>query len=1515
MKFPLGYKVFRLGLLLVAACTVQGQAQVLSFEQAKQRADAGDAFAQAVVALHYQLGWNTEKNPELAARYAAASANAGHPLGKFRLGALLRAGEGVPKDEQQGLALQSASFNALYDAQDPYSITSAAIMIFQGKVVGQDTPEDERRRDAAALYKKAADMGYAPAQFNYAMALNDGHGVRKNPDLFGKYLAKARAASYPLAKSYAAGDVGTGSASQIAAFSAPAAEAAEIDRLVALGDLQRARKLAEQWRITSSDPNRRAEATYYIGLLDFLVGNRDADADRMLSEALAMYRQMSPDNPVGHWRALYVLQKLYFDHQDTAPNAWASIAGELNQIESRARRVCMGVLPEADGAAIYKALSQDISLESLNRELEAVLTQVLKDPIHGKKVRQDQRNWEQNRDMDLDAYGFGRNAQLERLDYYVEGQKKLRDAKSESLERAKSLVESRLQELTSISRRLATSQRSGNSAQIVEGFNSSGQRWAYEFVDRTENSTLNLDSDSSGLLAYADDEYAVRAVELPGTAGNAKTELSFFDARGGRLVATVSVPNRVFSVGRAGHGPSAVFYVANVTPAKYRYDDCPMALTLVDLRTKALERLQLVSDDYWLALNNRVQIKAEGSSISILVDPSLSKNYLPAKVGRDAFQGIKVQFAELSGQRSEPDYLQENQVKHLEIGKADLSGLKYLGVEPNAATVAALSRGQFAVGNGSSEKAGVLLSAGDSGRLSVLKLGDLLAEHHNVDASGAFAPHLFDDGTAACIGGSNIHLFSSGHKTVTEVPENDPSALRRVARGLDLLESPKSMQEWVTMFEETPRRLNFSDQSIGYRRGDTFYRLDKNSPTNFYAIQIPDFLRSQLSKNEYNRVADWDLGADMFIVSQHHLESPQFQRFSASSGAEFGVPWNGGAHFAYDGFVSSKISRGWRACSYVNDSSTGGAASCVVLERETGQSEPIIVAQNLTENADPLAVRVEGDKARVLYGSGDTVTLDSVSLASGRTESLRSWNFASRLGRALLDESSGHLFVPSAAGFEVWSVWQGKPTKRFDLILGKGDQYAVLLPNGSYAGSPGCESLLRLKASDGSVDASSIAQWRNRPAEVLKALGGDPEQIEVLVKVTERWHKRIGFDPTKPEPKASDLPKVSVPERPPLWAESDEVQFPIEWQTGAAPVRRVIVRVNGVESARFEGEVLPAATENKGSVDAAVKLAKGQNWIEVTAEDVEGRRSDLQRFRTILKDSPTDTKRYIIALGVSDYAKPELNLQFAAKDANDLLVALAGENAVGGGILSKLFGGSEGVKGSDHVLLLTDSQVDQSVVDKIREFVSKATESDEVILFCAGHGVLDDKLDYYFAGHDFDSDRPAETGIKLDDLVNAVSSAKALRRLILLDTCHAGVVGEKDEILLAQMDTKLPSGVRAVAQRGMKVQQAADFSASDKQRFIEEMFALPGTIRGVNIIGASAGAQFALESDQWNNGVFTASVIEGLRDKKADWNQDGRIIVSELKNYVGQRVSELTAGAQKPSVVAFEQDQDFDLLN
>ena len=186
-------------IVAVFAVCVHSYAQVLPFDQAKERADKGEAFAQAVVAMHYQLGWDTEKDVKQAARYAHASAKANHALGLFRLGTLLRNGEGFAKDEKKGLELQGVAYKTLKDAKDPYSITATAIMIFQGKAAGQNIDENERRRIAAGLYKQAADMGFAPAQFNYAMALNDGHGVEKDTVLFDKYINAAIESGYPLA--------------------------------------------------------------------------------------------------------------------------------------------------------------------------------------------------------------------------------------------------------------------------------------------------------------------------------------------------------------------------------------------------------------------------------------------------------------------------------------------------------------------------------------------------------------------------------------------------------------------------------------------------------------------------------------------------------------------------------------------------------------------------------------------------------------------------------------------------------------------------------------------------------------------------------------------------------------------------------------------------------------------------------------------------------------------------------------------------------------------------------------------------------------------------------------------------------------------------------------------------------------------------------------------------------------------------------------------------------------------
>jgi uncharacterized caspase-like protein len=82
---------------------------------------------------------------------------------------------------------------------------------------------------------------------------------------------------------------------------------------------------------------------------------------------------------------------------------------------------------------------------------------------------------------------------------------------------------------------------------------------------------------------------------------------------------------------------------------------------------------------------------------------------------------------------------------------------------------------------------------------------------------------------------------------------------------------------------------------------------------------------------------------------------------------------------------------------------------------------------------------------------------------------------------------------------------------------------------------------------------------------------------------------------------------------------------------------------------------------------------------------------------------------------------------------------------------------------------------------------------------------------------------------------------------------------------------------------------------------MKELFADLRRNNGAVVISSASGEEYAYESAQWKNGVFTFSIIEGLTKKKADGNKDGTVTVAELMNYVSQRTRELTGGRQNPT--------------
>jgi len=168
---------------------------VLSYGDALRRANAGDAYAQAVVSIYYDLGYKTAADAQRAVEFAVKSAEQGNPLGLYRLGVMRSEGKYMPQDEAQGDLLKRRSVPGLDSmVGDPYAMTALGVLLHRGEAgVARNWVQ------AATLYKRAADKGYAPAQLNLSACYLSGKGVPKNENLGMQYWQAAYSQNYPLA--------------------------------------------------------------------------------------------------------------------------------------------------------------------------------------------------------------------------------------------------------------------------------------------------------------------------------------------------------------------------------------------------------------------------------------------------------------------------------------------------------------------------------------------------------------------------------------------------------------------------------------------------------------------------------------------------------------------------------------------------------------------------------------------------------------------------------------------------------------------------------------------------------------------------------------------------------------------------------------------------------------------------------------------------------------------------------------------------------------------------------------------------------------------------------------------------------------------------------------------------------------------------------------------------------------------------------------------------------------------
>ena len=403
----------------------------------------------------------------------------------------------------------------------------------------------------------------------------------------------------------------------------------------------------------------------------------------------------------------------------------------------------------------------------------------------------------------------------------------------------------------------------------------------------------------------------------------------------------------------------------------------------------------------------------------------------------------------------------------------------------------------------------------------------------------------------------------------------------------------------------------------------------------------------------------------------------------------------------------------------------------------------------------------------------------------------------------------------------------------------------------------------------------------NRPDKILeKTAFGDSTLISLYKSAYQKRKKKYAGDfisqNTKEKPEIKILNRLSID--PILFKKELTLQLELKASSG---LRELIVKVNKVPVFGHR----PLSLGNKKSLDTTLtfRLQHGDNLIEIKTIDKEGKSSGVEILKVKrMKEENYEPDLYVVGIGVSEYNMSGYNLRYAAKDAEDFTDAIGNDKM--------LFN-------NKYKLILKNAEVNKSALQRISDFLRSANENDVVIIFMAGHGVLDKNLDYYFAGHDIDFNSPEKKGITIQELEEILAGILPFQKLLIMDSCHSGELF-KDDATVVQLNTETEG---AVTFRGGGAGIGQNTMNKKTARLMNKMFAELNSCSGTTILTATAGSDFAMESTELKNGLFTYCFLRGLNNMEADLDGDKLIYLDEMISFLRQKVSLLSGGEQEPN--------------
>jgi hypothetical protein len=244
-------------------------------------------------------------------------------------------------------------------------------------------------------------------------------------------------------------------------------------------------------------------------------------------------------------------------------------------------------------------------------------------------------------------------------------------------------------------------------------------------------------------------------------------------------------------------------------------------------------------------------------------------------------------------------------------------------------------------------------------------------------------------------------------------------------------------------------------------------------------------------------------------------------------------------------------------------------------------------------------------------------------------------------------------------------------------------------------------------------------------------------------------------------------------------------------------------------------------------------------------------------------DEPTTLRKpslHAVMIGVDDYKDDNLDLNYAAKDANDLHQALeqASKKFFNVDDTNRVFfynltRNREGKLGTDKIKGKTPDKV--NIIQTLEEIEKKSKPEDILLVFFAGHGEIVDKDQLLLLTTEATSTN--FEGIRMRELLEQLNKIPAGKRVLILDACHSGAA-------INNMDIAQLTGKRDVK------------DAERQSQRLKELDKLASK-SGFAIITASSSDQKALELPQYEHGLMTYALLNAMLNNKSSLDENNQL--------------------------------------